>query len=239
MASLPLWVVVPVKPFATAKGRLASILDTAERAHLARLMFEDVLAAITSGRHSPDAVMVATADEEAAALAKQHGADVLMEAGAAGLNEAITLASDAVEARGDGGMVVVPADVPHLASDVLEHVNAHMNNRPSIVLVEAPGDGGTNLLACRPARAIPPLFGPQSFWLHREAARHAGIRTTILKSPLLGLDIDRPDDLGAFLAMGTSTRTHAFLAGLDLAARAASDGQFLRRGITSRAMVSI
>jgi 2-phospho-L-lactate guanylyltransferase len=85
---------------------------------------------------------------------------------------------------------------------------------------------------------IPPLFGPQSFWRHREAARHAGIRAVVVSDSELEQDLDRPDDLVTFLSMNTPTRTHAFLSGLSVPERMAG-AQLLSRGMTSRAIVSI
>ena len=81
---------------------------------------------------------------------------------------------------------------------------------PSVALVRA-NDGGTNLLACRPASAIALTFGPNSFNAHCVAATRAGITPTVRLAPHLQLDIDRPDDLVAFMARESSTRTHAHL----------------------------
>jgi 2-phospho-L-lactate guanylyltransferase len=170
------WAVVPVKPFDVAKVRLAPVLDAAERAHLVRLMFEDVLAALTASRHMLGGVLVPTADREAAEIARRHGATVVAEDSPSGLNSAIEQAIGCICPAADG-MLVVPADLPQLSAASIDPIVRLLDAPDVVVLVQAPADGGTNVLACRPAAAIPPLFGPQSFWRHREAARHAGIRT--------------------------------------------------------------
>jgi 2-phospho-L-lactate guanylyltransferase len=230
-----------VKPFDVAKLRLAPVLDAAERAHLVRLMFEDVLSALTASRHLLGGVLVPTADRQAAEIARRHGAAVVAEESPSGLNSAIEKAIGSIGSAGDAGMLVVPADLPQLSAASIDQIVRLLDAPEAVALVQAPADGGTNLLACRPAGVIPPLFGPQSFWRHREAARHAGIRTSIVKSRELEQDIDRPDDLIAFLSMETAvqTRTHAFVSSLDIADRLASGAQHLKRGITSRAIVSI
>jgi 2-phospho-L-lactate guanylyltransferase (CobY/MobA/RfbA family) len=60
------------------------------------------------------------------------------------------------------------------------------------------------------------LFGPRSCDAHRRAAQRAGAALSVLAWPALGRDIDRPEDLAAFLALHTGTRTHAFLSGLGI-----------------------
>jgi 2-phospho-L-lactate/phosphoenolpyruvate guanylyltransferase len=240
MRRASVWAVVPVKPFDEAKLRLAPVLDVGERAHLVRLMFEDVLTALTASRHLLGGVLVATADRQAAEIARRYGASVLAEDSPSGLNSAIEQAIGRIPSAADG-MLVVPADLPQLSAPSIAQIVRLLDAPKAVALVQAPADGGTNMLACRPAGVIPPLFGPQSFWRHREAARHAGIRTLIVRNRELEQDLDRPDDLVAFLSMETAvqTRTHAFVSSLDIADRLAGGAQLLNRGMTSRAIVSI
>src|SRR5262249_40196895 len=82
---------------------------------------------------------------------------------------------------------------------------------PGSMAIAAAEDGGTNLIACRPARLLSPSFGPGSFENHRRASTLAGMSVRILDLPELALDIDRPRHLEKFLAMRTKTRAHAFL----------------------------
>ena len=241
MRRASVWAVVPVKPFDEAKVRLAPVLDASERSHLVRLMFEDVLAALTASRHLLGGVLVPTADRQAAEIARRYGASVVAEDAPSGLNSAIEKAIGCIPPTAGDGMLVVPADLPQLSAASIDQIIRLLDAPDVVVLVQAPADGGTNMLACRPAGVIPPLFGPQSFWRHREAARHAGIRTSIVKNLELEQDIDRPDDLAAFLSMDTAvqTRTHAFVSSLDIADRLAGGAQPLNRGMISRAIVSI
>ena len=51
------------------------------------------------------------------------------------------------------------------------------------------------------------------------AALRAGITPHVLAVPDLGLDIDRPENLRAFLSLKSQTRTHAFLSAIHIVNR--------------------
>jgi 2-phospho-L-lactate guanylyltransferase len=204
------WAVVPVKPFQLAKQRLATVLDEGERIDLARVMLEDVLSALDACSDRITGVIVVTADEGASAIARRHDAIVFSESGAIGMNVALSLVVDHLARRSGTGMIVVPADLPHISPGDIEAMIDLIRRAPSVALVRA-NDGGTNLLACRPAAAIAPTFGPDSFNAHCVAATRSGITPTVRFAPHLQLDIDRPEDLVAFMARESSTRTHVHL----------------------------
>ena len=170
-------------------------------------------------------MFVVTADPQATAIAQTVGAVVLDESVPSGLNSALL---GAVASLNDTtrGIVVVPADIPQLSSDAIDYVVDAVSTTESVALQRA-SDGGTNLLACRPAGVIQPHFGSGSFDAHVAAAQRAGVVPRVIDWPGLDLDLDRPEDLLAFLALHTSTRSHACAA------------QVLSLGMTSRAIVSI
>ncbi|MSP31404.1 MAG: 2-phospho-L-lactate guanylyltransferase [Pseudolabrys sp.] len=226
MSHQNIWAVVPIKPFATAKMRLADVLTPLQRRQLARLMAHDVLETLAASRHCLAGVLVVTADPEAAALAQSHGAEVLPEPAAAGINQALALAASRLTIKNNtSAMIVVPTDLPQLTVAAVERLVQLLPERPSIALVPATEDGGTNLLALRPARVIPTCFGADSFERHRKAAREAGHLPSIVRGSELGRDIDRPEDLDAFISLRTATRSHAFLVSLALTERAAASPQ--------------
>jgi 2-phospho-L-lactate guanylyltransferase len=227
------WAVVPVKPFALAKQRLASALGPAERDLLARVMLHDVLSAIAASRRSLEGLLVVTPDDDVATVADRHGATVLRETRASGLNEALTLALGYLSNMGNPAMLVVPTDLPQLSADAI-NVAVTMLQAPRVVTLVRARDGGTNLFGCRPAGLIPPSFGPGSFESYCRAARIVGVEPTVVERPELDTDLDCESDLDAFLALGTPTATHAFLS--DLSRR---EAQVLSRGMISRAIISI
>lgn len=208
---------VLVKPFRLAKQRLAGVLDAGERAELARMMLEDVLTAVDACE-SLAGVIVVTADRAAAAVARRHEAIVLMETAAIGMNAAVVRVVKYLTGRSDAGLVVVPADLPHVSPVDIAEMIALIDRAPAIALVRS-NDGGTNLFACRPSGVVAPSFGPDSFNAHCVAAVQQGITPTVCLAPHLSLDIDRREDLDAFVALESATLTHAYLARLNIPRR--------------------
>jgi 2-phospho-L-lactate/phosphoenolpyruvate guanylyltransferase len=219
------YAVIPVKPFSSAKSRLAPILNSFERASLARLMFEDMLDAVSAARRL-EGFAVVTCNAEAAALASKRGGVVVRESGELGLSHAVGMASLALSGIARG-IVVIPADIPHLPSATIDAVVDSTAER-GVTMVPAACDGGTNLLSVRPWHLLLPQFGPDSFDRHSRAALRIGASTLIHACPLASWDLDRPCDLTTFLGFVTKTRTHRYLAGLDIAARIAQDADDLR-----------
>jgi 2-phospho-L-lactate guanylyltransferase len=215
--AVKIWAVIPVKHFAAAKSRLAPMLSIGERATLARLMFEDVLDSVMQCNGALAGTLVVTSDDAAGTVARARGAAIVGDAGAIGINAAVSRAVRGV--TGNVGVVVVPSDIPQVSPHTIMMAADVISAPRTLAIAAAAQDGGTNLLACRPAAAMPLCFGPQSFDRHRRAAAQAGLAVRQLSTSDLALDIDRPADLGAFLALNSKTRTHAFLSGLGLQSR--------------------
>lgn len=213
-----LWAVVPAKLFGRAKRRLIPLLSFQERHALARAMLEDVLAALERVP-SLAGVAVITGDADATAMAHAAGALVIADTDNAGPTAAVTVAARHLEAMGDKGMLVVPADVPLITPAEIETLVAAHRVAPSITLVPATADGGTNALACSPPRVVPFAFGEDSFRRHREAARTLGIEPVILHLERIGHDIDRPDDVMSFLLHPSPTHTYRYLTGIRVSER--------------------
>ncbi|HEX3972668.1 MAG TPA: hypothetical protein VHX19_15170, partial [Stellaceae bacterium] len=62
-----------------------------------------------------------------------------------------------------------------------------------------------------PADAVPLRFGDDSYFPHLAASRAAGIEPESVKLPGIGLDIDTPEDLAAFMAKPSRTRARTLL----------------------------
>jgi 2-phospho-L-lactate guanylyltransferase len=213
-----LWAVVPVKLFGRTKRRLIPLLSSQERQALARAMLEDVLSALARAP-SLAGVAVITGDADAAAMAHAAGALVIADTDNAGTTAAVTIAAQHLEGMGHEGMLVVPADVPLMTPADVETLVAAHRVAPSITLVPASVDGGTNALACSPLRAVPFAFGEDSFCRHRDAARARDIEPVIVNLERMGHDIDRPDDVTSFLLHPSPTHTYRYLMEINVSER--------------------
>ncbi len=217
-----MWAVVPYKGLREAKQRLAEALAPDERRRLSRAMFEDVLAVLTAAE-CLSGVVVVTRDYEAAALARRLGAVILVDPEQAGQSTATTLAAQSLASAGRGGMVMIPADVPLVTTaEITQLVRVH-GTAPAVTIVPARDHRGSNAVACSPPDVFPFSFGDDSFLPHLATARRLGIDPAVVKLPGLGHDIDRPDDLLAFLDQPSTTRALAYLEDSGVAERLRGD----------------
>jgi 2-phospho-L-lactate guanylyltransferase len=210
------WAVVPAKDLAQAKRRLSELLSLKERQALAAAMLEDVLVALAAVRGLSGRVVM-TRDPALAALAQAWGAQVIADLRHVGPSEAVALAVQKLaEAK---GLLAIPADVPQITPGEVDEILAAMHPAPSIALVPALADMGTNALALSPPDLITPCYGTRSFFAHQEAALARGIAPRVLRLPGIGLDIDRPEDLHMFLSSPSATRSYCYLTESGIATR--------------------
>ncbi|WP_129626542.1 2-phospho-L-lactate guanylyltransferase [Candidatus Oscillochloris fontis] len=196
--------VIPLKPLARAKSRLADLLTPEERQALVRSMFLRVLGTLVPLRGSLLAeVWVISRDPEVQNLATLHGARVIYDQ-AEDLNGALAQAHATLEDLGAPAMLVIPADVPLLsAADVAAMLD--LLAQTDVVLVPDRHGQGTNALAMHLPCRLPFLFGSESAAQHQAAAAALGLRCQILTSPTLGLDVDDAASLGVYRGMEQSS----------------------------------
>jgi 2-phospho-L-lactate guanylyltransferase len=210
---------VPVKRLETAKSRMRPGLDAAALPGLTLAMLEDVVAALQASPEL-DIVAVVTEDERVAEAARKAGARALLRDDD-GLNPSLEAAGAALAAEGAGALLIVLGDVPGITpDDVGALVRAREALGPrSMVLVPA-RDGGTAALLRAPHDVVPCAFGENSAARHRSHALRLGVPMRELALPGLAVDLDRPEDVEAFLAgPGHGPRTRALLASLGRGAR--------------------
>ena len=186
-------ILVPVKNLATAKQRLASLLDQAARTELAQAMLMDVME-VLGGWANRLEVAVVTSDPFAIDLARAFDFQVIRDDANRSETDAIEMATRVCTARGAESTLVIPGDVPLIQTQELESIFA---SAPEVGSVLAPAaDGrGTNAAFRRPADLFPLRFGNDSFKPHLAAARATGKPCAVLSLPGLALDIDNPSDL--------------------------------------------
>lgn len=196
-------ILVPVKNTASAKQRLAGVLDQPSRSELARAMLEDVLTALHNWKHRPQVALV-TSDPYAINLATEYEVEVIPDPDNPGETGAIEMATQVCVERGVDYTLVIPADIPLIQSWELEEILKHAPQEGS-VLVPA-GDGrGTNAAFRRPANLFPLRFGNDSFKPHLAAAEATGKPCVVLNLPGIAVDVDHPEDLQQLISLPGAT----------------------------------
>ena len=222
------WALVPVKSLTVGKSRLDAVLSSEQRTALVEAMLEDVLAALKASA-AVARTFVVTPDPHIDRIARSFGAEVLRETVAGGYCRSVKDSALRLEELGAERLLVIPADVPLIEPAEIAAVVLACESNPSVALVPATADGGTNAICAFPPNAIDFRFGERSFEAHCAAARERGIAPRILALLGFALDIDRPADLRALAnAMkpsrcGIYARTVLALPGSELRFDAARD----------------
>lgn len=196
---IDVWAAVPVKAFTGAKSRTSFVLTPVQREVLAATMLEDVLSALAGARRLAG-ILVNTIDPVAADLAGRYGARVVTEGALDGHTGAVNGMARILEREGKGALLTVPGDIPRVTSAEIDAVVGSCQSSPSFTIVPAHDELGSNAVLCAPPFSVPLRFGDDSYFPHLIAARAQGIEPVIVRLPGIGLDIDHPADLRAFMA---------------------------------------
>ena len=190
---MTLWVVVPVRPLAEGKSRLAPVLDADARRRLNErflLTTLDIATAVVG----PARVLVVSRCADALALSRAAGVVTLRELGAGGLDAALRQGAAHLARRGATALLVLPVDLPLARPADLEALIRLSGRRPGVVIAGDRANTGTNALVVRPPRAIRFRFGPHSRAAHLAEARRRGLRAALVSRPALAFDVDTPAD---------------------------------------------
>jgi 2-phospho-L-lactate guanylyltransferase len=210
-------IVVPVKSPRRAKHRLEAVLNEAERERLALVMAREVFAAVAPltsyGR------FVVSDDPEILEEARRFGLEPQTDRVAQGQSAAVRQGFAAAWERGYTAALTIPGDVPAVTSEELTGMAEY---RPEIEVLLAPDRErlGTNGLRLVPPHAITLRFGEDSFSLHHDEARRANRSFEVKEVEGLRYDLDRPDDIVAFMQLPRDTATRRLLEELGVAERA-------------------
>lgn len=175
---------IPVKRFAAAKGRLTGLLADSERADLARWMASRVVDEVAE-----IPTFIACDDEGVARWAQDKGAEVIWGAGL-GLNGAVDDGVRRIRDAGFDHVLVSHADLARPAR-LLEVARAGC-----ITLVPDRRHDGTNVMAFPTATVLHASYGGGSFIRHLDQAlAHRGVAVEVRSDPDLSLDLDTRRDL--------------------------------------------
>jgi 2-phospho-L-lactate guanylyltransferase len=205
---MAIWAAVPVKEFAGAKQRLATLLRATRRQALAAAMMEDVLAALAEAPLA--GIMVNTVDPLATDLARRYGARIITDGARDGHTGAVAAMARILAAEGHD-MLTVPGDIPRVTAAEIAAVIESARPAPSVTIVPAHDERGSNAVLCSPPLVMPLRFGDDSFLPHLASARALGIEPTILRLPGIALDIDQPEDVHALMQAKPPMQTRALL----------------------------
>ncbi|MCZ0208251.1 2-phospho-L-lactate guanylyltransferase [Streptomyces sp. UMAF16] len=202
--------VIPLKPLARAKSRLADTAGDGVRPGLALAFAQDTVVAALTCAEVPD-VAVVTDDELAGRELAALGARIVPDVPGGGLNAALAHGAAAVRRRRPGAAVAaLNADLPALRPAELSRVLAAAAEFPRAFLPDA-AEVGTTLLAAVGGQELRPAFGVDSRARHRVsgAAELAPAGVDSVRQ-----DVDTGADLRAALALGVGRFTAAVAAGL-------------------------
>lgn len=207
-----IWAAVPFKGPVGSKRRLSGILDADERTRLSQAMFEIVVGALLQV-DAIDAILIVTPSRQFGASSNRGHIYVIQqdappEDGSGpsdGLNQAVRIAQQlAARGRADK-LLVVPADLPLLASSDL---TAMLDAGTDAAVAIAPDRErrGTNALLLSPPTAIAPAFGDGSFLHHHRLGRSASLSVTSVERAGLMVDLDTPADVEFLYRIGGDFR---------------------------------
>ena len=191
---MTLWAIVPIKPFRHGKSRLAGVLSDAERAALNHSLMINTLQVLATVPEI-EYTLVVSRDQQALAIAREHGARTVQEQGSPQLNQALARATVVALGHAVRQVLVLPADLPLLKREDVQAVIDCSRQPPVVVIAPDRRGHGTNAMLVNPAGRIHYSFGAGSFERHCALARKAGARLEICERPNLALDLDLPEDL--------------------------------------------
>jgi 2-phospho-L-lactate guanylyltransferase len=194
-------VLVPVKPPAVGKSRLAGLGDGTSRRRLAESFAQDTVLACLRAE-TVQQVLVVTDDAQFSYVLSALGCSAIPDGVSGDLNA--TLRQAAAEARRrwpDLVPVALCADLPALRSEDLDEVlGSLVAGAPSFV-PDAAGVGTTIYVADHDQ--FDPHFGPGS----RDAHLETGARELAGAPPSVRRDVDDPADLADAVALGVGAST--------------------------------
>ena len=175
---------IPIKSFDLAKGRLSEAIAPAQRAALAEHMAGTVIAAARDL-----SVWVICGDHAVADFARANGAHVIWRA-PRGLNGAIEDGTEHLLACGFDRAIIAHADLP-LATDL-----TFLDRTGDVVaLVPDRRSDGSNVLSIPLGRGFTFHYGPGSAAAHKAETERLGLPFEVVIDEELGWDVDVPEDL--------------------------------------------
>jgi FO synthase len=181
------WALVPVKPRAVCKTRLASVLSTSRRIALVRSLLDHVIATLRATA-AVDHIALVSAERDCVAddvrLLPDHASD---------LNSSLESAVARAVAAGATTLLILPADLPLLTVNDVERLLGAVRHA-GIALAPDRHERGTNAVCMTLPARLELEFGENSFERHRRNAAARGTEAACVRSESLGFDVDTVAD---------------------------------------------
>jgi len=186
---MTIWAVIPVKPIAEGKSRLARALSPPARERLNAILFRQTLDAVSAVIPARN-IMVISRDGALLEQAASRGMRAIAEQGNA-LNDAL---NQAARLAPDQALLAISTDLPGITAQDVSAMLADLSY-PAVAIAPDRAKRGTNALFMAQSGCIPFRFGEDSFTAHVEESRRQGIEPKIIARPNLAFDLDLPEDL--------------------------------------------
>ena len=185
--------VVLIKDFDSAKQRLAPTLSAEAR----RTSSMDNARRALSAALETGITLAVCGSEEAADLARELGAEVLVQAEPDGQNPAAQMGIQAALDRGADGVLILSSDLPLVDSAALRRLlrRTAASRGPLALGAAAEGRQGTNALYLRPPGGFGLHFGHASLPRFAAEAKRRHRLFIAHRDPALALDLDEATDL--------------------------------------------
>jgi FO synthase len=196
------WALVPIKPRALCKSRLASVLSPQQRIALVRTLLDHVLATLRATPGIDHIALVSgerdrVADDVSLLLDDDNELNSSLESGLA-----------RAMAAGATTVLILPADLPLLS--VLDVEQLLIGARCSgIALAPDRHERGTNAVCMTLPARLRLQFGEGSFLKHYRQAAAFGAGATCVRTRSLGFDVDSPADWQWFVQNGGDAMINA------------------------------
>lgn len=197
---MSVWAIIPVKPLARAKSRLALVLTPEQRMQLAENLLKNAIRVV---RSVPEiaGTLVISRDTKALAMARDVGAHTVQESGTPELNHALMRATSVVRGWRSDAVFVLPADLPFVNAEDIRAMLDLGRTDNTVVIATDNREDGTNAMLIRPPGLIPYAYGVGSYHRHIKLAQEAEANVQVYHSERLALDIDVPSDLEQYHRM--------------------------------------
>jgi 2-phospho-L-lactate/phosphoenolpyruvate guanylyltransferase len=193
-------IIVPHRGLEAAKTRLATSLSPDERMFLASQLLQRVLKV---AREVTDDVVVISPSRTLREIVEPSGSRLVVQRGM-GLNEGLEQVRFDAVVEDVATLVILHGDLPNLRAEEIEVlVNAlPSDGGPGVAIAPDRAGTGTNGLVLRPPDVIRFQFGAGSFARHVAEVEAAGVPLVAVNRAGLAFDLDTPEDLARWLALG-------------------------------------